>query len=159
MFSVVPRYDNSCRDRLASAALVAKEWEQRHGHGHALQLTLASHAAISLEHTGETPPGRIVNLCVDDVDVAVSALGVTVINDMARARAFEVADPDGHRLRIGTPTRLESQPKGHRAPAHPSPIGDGGDLDCGGVALVIRTSPVSGFRSPTRLGVLFACST
>jgi hypothetical protein len=40
---------------------------------------------------------------VDDVDVAAGALGVDEIDDMPWGRDFEITDPDGNRLRIGTP--------------------------------------------------------
>jgi len=43
-----------------------------------------------------------VYLYVDDVDVAAAALGVTAIDEMPWGRDFEVADPDGNRLRIRT---------------------------------------------------------
>lgn len=41
-------------------------------------------------------------LYVDDLDAAATALGVTAIDEMPWGRDFEVADPDGNRLRIGS---------------------------------------------------------
>ena len=54
------------------------------------------------EHTGDARPGTLVYIHVDDVDAAARAVGVTEIDDMPWGRDFEVADPDGNRLRIGT---------------------------------------------------------
>ena len=44
----------------------------------------------------------LVYLYVEDVDALADTLGVTEIDDMPWGRDFEVADPDGNRLRIGT---------------------------------------------------------
>ncbi len=54
------------------------------------------------EHTGDARPGTLLYLRVDDLYALAAALGVTVIDDMPWGRDFEVADPDGNRLRIGS---------------------------------------------------------
>jgi predicted enzyme related to lactoylglutathione lyase len=55
------------------------------------------------EHTGDARPGTLVYLSVDDVDAMAAACSVTEIDDMDWGRDFEVTDPDGNRLRVGTP--------------------------------------------------------
>jgi len=52
--------------------------------------------------TGDARPGTLVYLYVEDVDAVADTLGVTEIDDMPWGRDFEVTDPDGNRLRIGT---------------------------------------------------------
>lgn len=55
------------------------------------------------EHRGDARPGTLVYLRVRDVDTLAREFGVTV-SDAAWARELELRDPDGNRLRIGTPT-------------------------------------------------------
>jgi predicted enzyme related to lactoylglutathione lyase len=57
------------------------------------------------EHSGDARPGTLVYLYVDDVDAAAAAVGATAIDDMPWGRDFEVTDPDGNRIRIGTAKR------------------------------------------------------
>ena len=56
------------------------------------------------EHLGDANPGGLVYLWVPDVEDLAAACGVTDIDDMPWARDFEVTDPDGNRIRVGTPT-------------------------------------------------------
>lgn len=81
-----------------------KEWEHRFEPGLPLYRAIAlGDAQLHLsEHTGDARRGTLVYLYVDDVDAAAAALGVTAIDEMPWGRDFEVADPDGNRLRIGT---------------------------------------------------------
>lgn len=61
-------------------------------------------AAIHLsEHRGDARPGTLVYLWVPDVDAAAAACGVTSVEDNPWGRDFEVADPDGNRIRVCTP--------------------------------------------------------
>lgn len=55
------------------------------------------------EHRGDARPDTLLYLYVEDVDADARAVGVTHIHDNPWARDFEVTDPDGNRLRIGTP--------------------------------------------------------
>lgn len=55
------------------------------------------------EHTGDARPGTLVYLRVRDVEAVASEFGVPV-EDAPWAREIELRDPDGNRLRIGTPT-------------------------------------------------------
>ncbi len=55
------------------------------------------------EHTGDAPPGGLVYVRLRAVDELAAGLGATV-HDNAWGRDFEVVDPDGNRLRIGTPS-------------------------------------------------------
>lgn len=57
------------------------------------------------EHTDDAEPGTLVYLYVKDVDAAARAVGVEEIDDMPRSCDFEVTDPNGNRLRIGTLSR------------------------------------------------------
>ncbi|MEV5430744.1 glyoxalase superfamily protein [Streptomyces sp. NPDC052701] len=54
------------------------------------------------EHAGDARPGTLVYLRVADVDVVAAEFGVPV-EDAPWAREIELCDPDGNRLRIGTP--------------------------------------------------------
>lgn len=56
------------------------------------------------EHLGDARPDTLVYLYVPDVDAMAAACGVTHIEDNPWARDFEVTDPDGNRIRIGTPS-------------------------------------------------------
>ncbi|GAA1873751.1 glyoxalase superfamily protein [Myceligenerans crystallogenes] len=55
------------------------------------------------EHTGDARPDTLVYLRLHDVQDLAAAFGVPV-TDAPWAREIELADPDGNRLRIGTPT-------------------------------------------------------
>ena len=55
------------------------------------------------EHTGDARPHTLIYLWVPDVDAAAAACGVTAIHDNEWGRDFEVRDPDGNRIRVGTP--------------------------------------------------------
>ncbi|MGW0927949.1 glyoxalase superfamily protein [Streptomyces sp. NPDC002644] len=55
------------------------------------------------EHHGDARPDTLVHLRVRDVDAVAAAFGVEA-TDAPWAREIELRDPDGNRLRIGTPT-------------------------------------------------------
>ena len=55
------------------------------------------------EHTGDASPRSLVYVWVDAVD-PLAALFDATVDEMPWARDFEVADPDGNRLRIAEPT-------------------------------------------------------
>ena len=81
------------------------EWEHRFEPGlpHYVSIVRGSARLHLSEHTGDARPGTLVYLYVKDVDTAARAVGVDEIDDMPWGRDFEVTDPDGNRLRIGTP--------------------------------------------------------
>ncbi|MFH8367235.1 glyoxalase superfamily protein [Streptomyces sp. NPDC018031] len=54
------------------------------------------------EHAGDARPGTLVYLRVRDVDAVAAEFGV-VPQDAPWAREVELRDPDGNRLRVGTP--------------------------------------------------------
>lgn len=56
------------------------------------------------EHTGDARPDTLVYLRVHDVGAVASEFGVPVM-DAPWAQEIELRDPDGNRLRIGTPTQ------------------------------------------------------
>jgi len=55
------------------------------------------------EHEGDARPDTLVYLRVRDVEAIARAFG-TRVEDAPWAREIELRDPDGNRLRIGTPT-------------------------------------------------------
>ncbi|MEV4096082.1 glyoxalase superfamily protein [Streptosporangium saharense] len=55
------------------------------------------------EHEGDARPNTLVYLRVRDVDAVAAEFGVQV-EDAPWAREIELLDPDGNRLRMGTPT-------------------------------------------------------
>ena len=55
------------------------------------------------EHTGDARPNTLVYLRVRDAEQLGASLGVPT-EDNPWGRDFEIADPDGNRLRIGTPS-------------------------------------------------------
>ncbi|MFE9454451.1 glyoxalase superfamily protein [Streptomyces sp. NPDC006739] len=55
------------------------------------------------EHQGDARPDTLVYLRVRDVDAVASEFGVRA-RDLPWAREVELRDPDGNRLRIGTPS-------------------------------------------------------
>lgn len=58
------------------------------------------------EHTGDAQPDTLLYLYVPDIDAVAQMLGVAGIDDMPWGRDIEVRDPDGNRLRIGTPCKI-----------------------------------------------------
>ncbi|MBL6279370.1 VOC family protein [Micromonospora fiedleri] len=82
-----------------------KQWEHRFA-PHLPRYVGIARADMHLhlsEHAGDARPGTLVYLYVSDVDAMAAACGVTEIADMDWGRDFMVMDPDGNRLRIGTP--------------------------------------------------------
>lgn len=61
------------------------------------------------EHAGDARPDTLVYLYVPDVDDLAAACGAHV-HDNPWARDFEVRDPDGNRLRVGTPVDASPYP-------------------------------------------------
>ncbi|KUH36949.1 MULTISPECIES: glyoxalase superfamily protein [Streptomyces] len=55
------------------------------------------------EHAGDARPDTLVYLRRDDVDAVAADFGLPV-GELPWAREVELRDPDGNRLRIGTPT-------------------------------------------------------
>lgn len=55
------------------------------------------------EHTGDARPDTLVYLRVRDIDTIAAEFGV-MVEEAPWAREIELRDPDGNRLRIGTPS-------------------------------------------------------
>jgi catechol 2,3-dioxygenase-like lactoylglutathione lyase family enzyme len=55
------------------------------------------------EHTGDAHPDTLLYLYVDDVDAVAADFGTTAELTYYGLREIELTDPDGNRLRIGTP--------------------------------------------------------
>ena len=83
----------------------ARQWEHRFEPGLPAFVEVAR-GGIRLflsEHEGDARPDTLVYLRVRDVDALAAAFGVRV-EGVPWAREIELRDPDGNRLRIGTPT-------------------------------------------------------
>jgi hypothetical protein len=83
----------------------AKEWEHRFEPGLPAFVEVArGRVRLFLsEHEGDARPDTLVYLRVRDVDAIAAEFGVRA-QDAPWAREIELRDPDGNRLRIGTPT-------------------------------------------------------
>ncbi|MEU9984319.1 glyoxalase superfamily protein [Streptomyces sp. NPDC050856] len=81
-----------------------QRWEHRFEPGFPAFVEVAR-GAVRLflsEHRGDAPPGSLVYLRVGDVDAVTAGLGVTP-QDLPWGREAELRDPDGNRIRVGTP--------------------------------------------------------
>jgi len=59
------------------------------------------------EHTGDARPDTLIYLRVRDVDEFAAKLG-RLVEERPWAREVHVRDPDGNRLRIGTPVSAQA---------------------------------------------------
>lgn len=99
------------RVRDAAAAVVwyerlgfAQQWEHRFEPGFPAFVEVAR-GGVRLflsEHEGDARPDTLVYLRVRDVDSVAREFGVRA-EDVPWGRETELRDPDGNRLRIGTP--------------------------------------------------------
>ena len=55
------------------------------------------------EHMGDAHPDGLLYIYVDDIDAVAADFGVTAELAYYGMREIELTDPDGNRLRIGTP--------------------------------------------------------
>ncbi|WP_443071817.1 glyoxalase superfamily protein [Streptomyces sp. WMMC940] len=81
-----------------------KQWEHRFEPGLPAFVEIAR-GPLKLflsEHAGDARPGTLVYLRVRDVDAVADEFGVPVTT-APWAREVELRDPDGNRLRVGTP--------------------------------------------------------
>ncbi|MGH4035313.1 glyoxalase superfamily protein [Actinomycetota bacterium Odt1-20B] len=83
-----------------------KQWEHRFEPGFPAFVEVArGRVRLFLsEHQGDARPDTLVYLRVSDVDAVAAEFGVPV-KDAPWAREIELRDPDGNRLRVGTPTQ------------------------------------------------------
>lgn len=99
--------------RVADAA-VAVEWYARLGFikqwEHRFEPTFPAFVEVARgpsrlflsEHTGDASPDTLLYVRVHDVDAVATEFGVEV-HDAPWGREVHLRDPDGNRLRIGTP--------------------------------------------------------
>lgn len=83
----------------------AEQWEHRFEPGLPAFVEVAR-GPVRLflsEHEGDARPGTLVYLRVRDVDAVAAEFGVPP-QTAPWAREIELRDPDGNRLRVGTPT-------------------------------------------------------
>jgi catechol 2,3-dioxygenase-like lactoylglutathione lyase family enzyme len=81
-----------------------QEWEHRFAPGMPAFVSVAR-GPVRLflsEHHGDARPDTLLYLRVADVDAVAAEFGAHV-HDAPWAREVELRDPDGNRLRIGTP--------------------------------------------------------
>ncbi|MGW1073047.1 glyoxalase superfamily protein [Streptomyces sp. NPDC002537] len=84
----------------------AKQWEHRFEPGLPAFVEVArGRVRLFLsEHRGDARPDTLVYLRVSDVDAVAAEFGVSV-QVAPWAREVELRDPDGNRLRVGTPVQ------------------------------------------------------
>ena len=83
----------------------AKQWEHRFDPGFPAFVEVArGRVRLFLsEHKGDARPDTLIYLRVRDVDAVAAEFGAQA-KDAPWAREIELRDPDGNRLRVGTPT-------------------------------------------------------
>ncbi|KPC95879.1 glyoxalase [Streptomyces sp. NRRL F-6602] len=83
----------------------AKQWEHRFEPGLPAFVEVARDGVrlFLSEHEGDARPGTLVYLRVREVEAVASEFGVRA-EEAPWAREIELRNPDGNRLRIGTPT-------------------------------------------------------
>jgi catechol 2,3-dioxygenase-like lactoylglutathione lyase family enzyme len=83
----------------------SQEWEHRFAPGMPAFVSVArGRVRLFLsEHLGDARPHTLVYLRLEDVEAVAAEFGVPV-EEAPWAREVELRDPDGNRLRIGTPT-------------------------------------------------------
>ena len=81
-----------------------KEWEHRLEPGLPAFVSVARGPMrlFLSEHQGDARPDALIYLRLADVDAIAAEFGVAV-EEAPWARELELRDPDGNRLRIGTP--------------------------------------------------------
>jgi len=81
-----------------------KEWEHRFEPGLPALVSVARGPMrlFLSEHQGDARPDALIYLRLADVDAIAAEFGVAV-EEAPWARELELRDPDGNRLRIGTP--------------------------------------------------------
>ena len=81
-----------------------KEWEHRFEPGLPAFVSVAQGPMrlFLSEHQGDARPDALIYLRMADVDAIAAEFGVAV-EEAPWARELELRDPDGNRLRIGTP--------------------------------------------------------
>ena len=81
-----------------------KEWEHRFEPGLPafVSVALGPMRLFLSEHQGDARPDALIYLRLADVDAIAAEFGVAV-EEAPWARELELRDPDGNRLRIGTP--------------------------------------------------------
>ncbi len=82
-----------------------QEWEHRFEPHFPAFVSVARDAGSRLflsEHTGDARPDTLIYLRVADVDAVGAEFGVEAV-EQPWAREVALTDPDGNRLRVGTP--------------------------------------------------------
>jgi len=97
-------------DAEASAAWYAAlgftiDWRHRFAPGLPLFVSMSNgEGQVFLsEHTGDARPDTLLYLYVEDVDAVAAERGIHVQTADYGMREIELVDPDGNRLRLGSP--------------------------------------------------------
>lgn len=82
-----------------------KQWEHRFEPGFPAFVEVARDGMriFLSEHEGDARPGTLLYLRVADVDAVAAEFGARA-RDVPWGRELELRDPDGNRVRVGTPT-------------------------------------------------------
>ncbi len=83
-----------------------EEWTHRFGEDSPAFTSVARHQGARLllsEHEGDASPDTLVYIRISDVDAVAREFGVEV-DQKPWAREVHLTDPDGNRLRVGTPS-------------------------------------------------------
>ena len=83
----------------------AVDWRHRFAPGLPLFISMSNGdgRVFLSEHTGDARPNTLLYLYVADVDAVATQFGRQVQTQEYGMREIELVDPDGNRLRIGTP--------------------------------------------------------
>jgi catechol 2,3-dioxygenase-like lactoylglutathione lyase family enzyme len=82
-----------------------QEWEHRFEPSFPAFVSLARHGTSRLflsEHLGDARPDTLVYIRVTEVDSIADEFGVEIV-EQPWAREVHLTDPDGNRLRLGSP--------------------------------------------------------
>jgi catechol 2,3-dioxygenase-like lactoylglutathione lyase family enzyme len=83
------------------------EWRHRFDEGMPLFMSLrgGDWRIFLSEHTGDAPGPAVIYLFADDTDAIAESLGQQAESQPWGLREIELTDPDGNRLRVGSPER------------------------------------------------------
>jgi catechol 2,3-dioxygenase-like lactoylglutathione lyase family enzyme len=82
----------------------AKQWEHRFEPDFPafVEVTRGAMTLFLSEHDGDATPDTLIYLRIADVDAVAAEFDVSPV-DAPWARELELRDPDGNRVRVGTP--------------------------------------------------------
>ena len=83
----------------------SSDWRHRFSPGLPLFISISNGdgQVFLSEHTGDARPDTLLYVYVDDVDTLAKEFGARVATAEYGMREIELRDPDGNRLRVGSP--------------------------------------------------------